>query len=308
MSHTPTERFGTPMTALAVTNKDTALAVLPQRLCWKGIAVTDEFQAYAARVARGEQLAPYRGQVLSRPSREFPWSVAPQPSPPPPRASLPPVAFGVREQADAPPTYPERGRSLKTALWVAAAVSSIIGALGVGAGATSSASDEREFLAPYPTQGTQAPPKVDARAEALASDVDTARELEGWPIGESALAPLAAISDDANSAMKGSRHSTGARPATASTSAQRTSTTSTTTASGTTSTSARSSSSSAEADATEADATATESSAELLAIPPSPRANSSEMRRSTGIVTTARPDDALASGRSSSLFSDHSPF
>lgn len=307
MSHTPTERFGTPMTALAVTNKDTALAVLPERLCWKGIAVTDEFQAYAARVARGEQLEPYRGQVLSRPSREFPWSVAPQPSPPPPRASLPPVAFGVREQPDAPP-YPERGRSLKTALWLAAAVSSIIGALGVGAGATSPASDEREFLAPYPTQRTQAAPEIDARAEALASDVDTARELEGWPIGESPLAPLAAISDDASSAMESSRHATGAGPATASTSAPRSSAASTNTASGTTSTSARAASSSTEADATATDATATESSAELLAIPPSPRASSSEMRRSTGIVTTARPDDALASGRSSSLFSDHSPF
>ena len=52
---------------------DGPTSVLPARLSWKGIEVTEEFQEYASRVARGEQLAPYRGQVLARACPEFPW-------------------------------------------------------------------------------------------------------------------------------------------------------------------------------------------------------------------------------------------
>lgn len=44
------------------------------QLRWKGIDVSDDFLRYAARVARGEQLTPYRGQVLARASVDFPWS------------------------------------------------------------------------------------------------------------------------------------------------------------------------------------------------------------------------------------------
>jgi hypothetical protein len=45
----------------------------PRRLRWKGVEVSTEFEQYAARVARGEQLAPYRGAVLATPRGDFPW-------------------------------------------------------------------------------------------------------------------------------------------------------------------------------------------------------------------------------------------
>jgi hypothetical protein len=123
LNYTPTPKLP-PATsaALAVPSRDTALAAMPTRLRWRGIEVTEEFQAYAARVERGEELAPYRGPVLSRACAEFPWSAAP------PAMMLPPAPL---------PVYPERGRSLKTALWVTGALASIVGALGVGAGAAS---------------------------------------------------------------------------------------------------------------------------------------------------------------------------
>src|SRR5688572_25334325 len=77
-AHTPTEKLRErTSTALAVPSRDTSLMRPPARLRWKGIEVSDEFQEYAARVARGEELAPYRGPVLSRPIAEFPWGVAP---------------------------------------------------------------------------------------------------------------------------------------------------------------------------------------------------------------------------------------
>ncbi len=123
LTYTPTPALPrATSTALTVPSRDTALALAPTRLRWRGIEVSEEFQAYAARVARGEQLAPYRGPVLSRACAEFPWSAAPS-------AFLPPPA--------SPPVYPERGRALKTTLWVTAAMASIVGALGVGAGAAS---------------------------------------------------------------------------------------------------------------------------------------------------------------------------
>src|SRR5687767_7404186 len=93
-AHTPTDKLvERPSTALAVPSRETSLMRPPARLRWKGIEVTDEFQEYAARVARGEELAPYRGPVLSRPSAEFPWSVAPPERQllPPERLSLAPV-------------------------------------------------------------------------------------------------------------------------------------------------------------------------------------------------------------------------
>lgn len=52
----------------------------PTRLSWRGIEVSPEFQDYAMRVARGEQLAPYRGPVLARPCAEFPWGEPPRES------------------------------------------------------------------------------------------------------------------------------------------------------------------------------------------------------------------------------------
>ena len=43
------------------------------RLRWKGIDVTDEFRQYAERVAQGEDLPPYAGQILAAPHPSFPW-------------------------------------------------------------------------------------------------------------------------------------------------------------------------------------------------------------------------------------------
>jgi hypothetical protein len=43
------------------------------RLNWKGLDVSDEFRAYAERVARGEDLPPFEGRVLAEPNPAFPW-------------------------------------------------------------------------------------------------------------------------------------------------------------------------------------------------------------------------------------------
>jgi hypothetical protein len=45
-------------------------------LRWRGMELSPEFQAYAARVARGEELEPYRGQVLAQPGAPFPWQAS----------------------------------------------------------------------------------------------------------------------------------------------------------------------------------------------------------------------------------------
>jgi hypothetical protein len=136
-----TAPLGSPaQTALTVTSAETALAVIPSRLSWRGIEVTDEFQLYAARVALGEELAPYRGAVLSRPCSDFPWGS-------PTSTTVPTPTL---------PRYPERGRSLRTVLWLGGAVASIIGALGVGAGATSTSKLDNGVEAYDPVQGTAA--------------------------------------------------------------------------------------------------------------------------------------------------------
>ncbi len=43
------------------------------RLRWKGLDVSDEFRSYAERVARGEDLPPFKGKILAEPGAEFPW-------------------------------------------------------------------------------------------------------------------------------------------------------------------------------------------------------------------------------------------
>jgi len=43
------------------------------RLRWKGLDVSDEFRSYAERVARGEDLPPFKGKILAEPDAEFPW-------------------------------------------------------------------------------------------------------------------------------------------------------------------------------------------------------------------------------------------
>lgn len=43
-------------------------------LRWRGLPLSEEFQQYALRVARGENLAPYRGPVLADGSQQLPWN------------------------------------------------------------------------------------------------------------------------------------------------------------------------------------------------------------------------------------------
>jgi hypothetical protein len=197
LNYTPTPKLSPPTSAaLTVPSQDTALAVVP-RLRWRGIEVSEEFQAYAARVERGEELAPYRGPVLSRACAEFPWSaVAPAPMLPPPATMLPPPA--------PLPVYPERGRGLKTALWVTTALASIVGALGVGAGAASVPGNEIDAnvqstalaLKPVPAAPVAAIAPIAPVSEALASLDDIERiddaELPSTSVPARQRAPLAA--------------------------------------------------------------------------------------------------------------------
>jgi hypothetical protein len=123
------KRRSSPMpTALALTSQQTTLALVPARLSWRGVEVSDEFQDYAARVARGERLAPYRGIVLSRYTPSFPWG-----------GPFAPMSTTV--PTPTLPKYPERGRPVRTVLSLVAAVASIAAALSVGAGATSTTAD-----------------------------------------------------------------------------------------------------------------------------------------------------------------------
>jgi len=315
--HTPTENLrGRSSTALAVPSRETSLMRPPARLRWKGIEVSDEFQEYAARVARGEDLEPYRGPVLSRASAEFPWSVTPperqllppaRPSLAPSRPSFAPVAFSIGAPPVSEPTvYPERGRALKTALWLAGAVSSIVGALGVGAGATNTSGNEFDDLAPDPSKLAREPASAAAAArdEGLASSLDDAADFER-SIGERQLASLAAanakLDADAKPAPTPARSLTPslsgspltARPLPASSSLPASPSPTSAPAS-----SARPSSPPA-------------ASASRLSIPPAgPVSGPSDYTR-LGVVTTARQTDgrdALSSGDGGSLFSDRPSF
>jgi hypothetical protein len=79
---TPAPRSGELVLASEKTDKQIVLASaqraqaasLPLR--WRGMAVSEELQLYASRVARGEDLAPYRGPILADPSQELPWDAA----------------------------------------------------------------------------------------------------------------------------------------------------------------------------------------------------------------------------------------
>jgi hypothetical protein len=167
-------------TALTVTAKETALALFPPRLYWRGIAVSQEFQEYAARVARGEQLAPYRGEVLSRYCPSFPWSES--------------TALGMCT-APTPtlPKYPERRRSLKTTLWLVTSVGSIMAALGFGAGATAIDARDEEALELQPFRVTAA--LTPARAVARPVAELESRAPDGEFAGSSSAAASLAAQD-----------------------------------------------------------------------------------------------------------------
>jgi hypothetical protein len=155
-------------TALAVSAKETALALFPPRLYWRGIAVSEEFQAYAARVALGEQLAPYRGEVLSHHCPSFPWSKS--------------TALAT-STAPTPtlPKYPERGRSLKTTLCLVASVGSLMAAMGFGAGAASVDASDDELPEFRPSQVTAAlmPARAPARSAEGLEPLASGAELAG---------------------------------------------------------------------------------------------------------------------------------
>jgi hypothetical protein len=312
-AYTPTDKLaGRTSTALALPSRDTSLMRPPARLRWKGIEVSDEFQEYAARVARGEQLEPYRGPVLSRPSAEFPWSAAPERLMLPParssqrpsqRPSLAPMMVPVFDRpVSEPPVYPERGRALKTALWLAGAVSSIVGALGVGAGATNTAGNEFDEHAPDPSKLAQKPAPAAARDEALAASLDDTPQLDG-SIGERQLASLAAANDKAAANTK-------AAPAPTRTPTQRLFTAASAPrplqaplANGLNGINS--------ANGAIAPQAASGSSTSRLAIPaPGPVPGAGEPARGGGILTMARPaqpSDAVSS-HDSTLFSDRAPF
>ncbi|HKO91416.1 MAG TPA: hypothetical protein VJU61_09710, partial [Polyangiaceae bacterium] len=71
-----------PGHALALAPKEAAPAALVTtkrgsgKLRWKGLEVSDEFRSYAERVARGEDLPPYKGRILAEPDAAFPWEPA----------------------------------------------------------------------------------------------------------------------------------------------------------------------------------------------------------------------------------------
>jgi hypothetical protein len=307
-AHTPTENLrGQSSTALAVPSRDTSLMRPPARLRWRGIEVSDEFQEYAARVARGEDLAPYRGPVLSRPSAEFPWSVAPperqllppaRPSLAPVRPSLAPVSMAINASPVSEPTvYPERGRALKTALWLAGAVSSIVGALGVGAGATNTDASEFDDLTSGKLAREPAPPAAAARDEALASSLDDAA-LDG-SIGERQLASLAAANAKAEADAKVDANARVTPPPARSL-------TPTPFVSPLTSRPLP-----ATTNAPASRPSSPPASAPRLSIPPAGPAPSAGDSMRGGVITTARPSDgrdALSSSNGGSLFSDRPSF
>jgi hypothetical protein len=73
---------GGPGHALALAPKDGAPSALATtrrgsgKLRWKGLEVSEEFRNYAERVARGEDLPPYKGRILAEPDAAFPWEPA----------------------------------------------------------------------------------------------------------------------------------------------------------------------------------------------------------------------------------------
>jgi len=73
---------GDPGHALALAPKEGAPSALVTtkrgsgKLRWKGLEVSDEFRSYAERVARGEDLPPYKGRILAEPDAAFPWEPA----------------------------------------------------------------------------------------------------------------------------------------------------------------------------------------------------------------------------------------
>jgi hypothetical protein len=80
----PTDQRSEQTDALAVVPRHRA-AARARQLSWNGVAVSNELTLYAARVAQGEELAPYRGPVLAEFEAAFPWNLQAPPALPMPR-------------------------------------------------------------------------------------------------------------------------------------------------------------------------------------------------------------------------------
>ncbi len=106
------------------------------RLRWKGLDVSDDFKRYAERIARGEELPPYEGQILAEPNPTFPWE-------PSDRRSASRKAF-----------------SLQLGLGASAAVVTGLIAWSLVAKFGAPASDGRDALVPAPFASTEAPPEL----------------------------------------------------------------------------------------------------------------------------------------------------
>lgn len=119
-------------TAMVVANDQ---AYLPARLSWRGIEVTEEFQEYALRVSRGEQLEPFRGQVLARPCPEFPWSA--------------PANVEEHTSTEALPHF--RSRGPRVAAWLFGIGALVMAGLGIGSGAASPGEELNPFVMPPTT-------------------------------------------------------------------------------------------------------------------------------------------------------------
>ena len=115
------------------------------------------------RVARGEQLAPYRGQVLARPTPEFPWSEPRQES--------------EHTSTEALPRF--RSRGPRVAAWLFGVGALVMAAVGIGSG-TSAEDELAPFVLPPTTTalGLRPTPREDAPLSLEESDTRIASAIE----------------------------------------------------------------------------------------------------------------------------------
>ena len=136
-----------PTTALATMDDVNALSA-PLRLRWKGRTVAPELQEYAARVARGEQLAPYRGPILAQPYDEVP------------------AREHHRTRTPVSQNLPFKQRSPLRGVWLFGVAGLIMAAIGIGSGIGGPSEDADPFT-PVQTHAALTPaPQVEPTAVA----------------------------------------------------------------------------------------------------------------------------------------------
>lgn len=132
--------------ALALADQPGALQLAPARLRWRGMEVSDEFQRYAERVARGEDLPPWRGPILAEPCPEFPWGA--QRAPRTGTEPLPPAPVGA-------PWFRAAGAFAATSVLVIAGALAIVRARAdIGSAPQVSAAAARPVASPPATVAT----------------------------------------------------------------------------------------------------------------------------------------------------------